>query len=57
MKIQYDYIRCYLSMLTGETKLAKEIALEYVVYTVFSWRDLFHEVLSQIYELESKSLP
>jgi hypothetical protein len=54
MKIQFDYVQCYLALLTGDVALAKTVAKEYIVYPVFSWRDLFREVLNQAYQFETK---
>jgi hypothetical protein len=52
LKIQYDYIDCFLSLAFGKMDHAKDIAKRYVVYPVLNWRDLFRECLKQVYEYE-----
>jgi hypothetical protein len=51
LKIQFDYIDCYLDMYTGAAnnyETARTISKEYENYPVISWRKLFRDVSSAL---------
>ena len=52
MKIQYDYLDCYLRFYSRDFDKIKDVCKKYVLYPVLSWRNRFLEVLRQIDEYE-----
>jgi len=53
LKIQYDYLRAYLSIFTEGPKyeLTKEICAKYIAFPVLFWRNLFIEIANQLAEI------
>jgi hypothetical protein len=54
IKIQYDYVKAYLSFMTEYPHFtkAREICEEYMDYPVLSWRNLFVEIANQLSEFD-----
>ena len=48
MRLQYDYLSCYLAFYEEKLEEAKTVASRYKEYPVVKWRNRFLEVLSQI---------
>lgn len=51
-QLQYDYLQCYLDMITGYPNfvMARELSAKYKDYPVLTWKKLF----SEVYELLNK---
>ncbi|OVE76015.1 hypothetical protein BVX97_02590 [bacterium E08(2017)] len=55
MKVQYDYMKAYMSFYMEKPDAAKKIAMKYKDYPVDRWRNLFGDVLAQCEEISGKS--
>ncbi len=55
MRIQYDYMRCYLDFFTDEHRIARGIAEPYRNHPVERWRTAFRDVLNQLDEADGEA--
>ena len=57
MKLQFDYLLCYLKFYTKEFSAIKAVCKKYLLYPILSWRNRFIETLNQIEEYEQLVSP
>eukprot|EP01102_Stenamoeba_stenopodia_P015972 TRINITY_DN5520_c0_g2_i1.p1 TRINITY_DN5520_c0_g2~~TRINITY_DN5520_c0_g2_i1.p1 ORF type:complete len:1028 (+),score=230.10 TRINITY_DN5520_c0_g2_i1:400-3084(+) len=48
LRLQLDYLRCYLDFFSEDPKVARTIAPKYTDYPILRWRKMFEEVQRQL---------